>query len=142
MATAETVLASRRPVERARDPRRVAHGVSVGLVVLFLFLSHCVNAMYAGLERPAPGVWPALSSMFTQMSILAWFWSYSKYHRIAWVLDMALFVLAAWVIIVPYYVIRHEGRRGLARIGLFCLTYFSAWATGLAVRVWVRVLTG
>jgi hypothetical protein len=36
--------------------------------------------------------------------------------------------------------VKHEGWRGLARIGLFLLTYFAAWATGLAVRIWVRVL--
>ena len=140
MATAEPVLTGL--VQQAKDPRRVAHGVSVGLVVVSLFLSHGINGMYAGLERPVPGAWPSLSAMLIQMSILAWFWSYSKYHRIAWVLDMALFVMAAWVIIVPYYVIRQEGRRGLARLGLFCLTYFAAWAAGLAVRVWMRVLAG
>jgi hypothetical protein len=50
-------------------------------------------------------------------------------------------LLAVWIIIVPYYVLKREGRPGLGRIGLFCLTYVAAWATGLAIRVWIRVLS-
>jgi hypothetical protein len=128
-------------VHDGRDARRASHAVSVCLVVLSLFLSNVVSAFYAGLGQPTPDAWPFLSMLSISMSVLAWFWSYSRYHRIAWVLDMAWFVLYAWMIIVPYYLLKREGRRGLARIGLFCLTYFAAWATGIAVRVWVRVLT-
>ena len=71
---------------------------------------------------------------------MAWFWDYSRRHRVTWVLDMGCFLLVAWVIIVPYYLLKREGRRGLGRIGLFCLTYVAAWATGLAITIWTRVL--
>jgi hypothetical protein len=106
-----------------------------------MFLQHCVNGLYEGLERPVPEAWLVLSSVCLAMSVTAWFWHYSRSLRIAWVLDMGWFLLGAWVIIVPYYVLKREDKRGLSRIGLFCLTYFAAWATGVAIRTWVRVLT-
>jgi hypothetical protein len=123
------------------DPRGVTHVAATCLVVGSLFLSQVVSGFYEGLERQGPEVWPPLSSFFVGMSIVAWFWSYSRQHGIGWVLDMGWFVLVAWVIIVPYYLLKREGKRGLSRIGLFSLTYFAAWATGIAVRIWVRVLT-
>jgi hypothetical protein len=114
--------------------------VAVGFVVAALFLSHVVGAAYAGIGRPAPEAWALLTPFSINLSIVGWFWSYSRQHRIAWVLDMGWFVMAAWLVVIPYYLVKHEGRRGLARIGLFLLTYFAAWATGLAVRIWVRLL--
>ena len=111
------------------------------LVVGSLFLSQGVTGLYDGLDRQVPDAWPFLSSICVAMSIMVWFWNYSRQRRIAWVLDMAWFLLAAWIIIVPYYVLEQEGKRGLSRIGLFCLTYVAAWATGAAIRIWVRVVT-
>jgi hypothetical protein len=75
------------------------------------------------------------------MSIVAWFWSYSRARGITWVVDMGWFVLLAWFIVIPYTLLKREGRRGLTQIGLFLLIYLAAWATGMAVRIWIRVLT-
>jgi hypothetical protein len=49
--------------------------------------------------------------------------------------------MSAWIIIVPYYVLKREGKRGLRRIGLFCLTYVAAGATGMAIRIWAKAMT-
>jgi hypothetical protein len=125
-----------------RDSNRGADAAAVSLVVASLFLSQIVGAVYGGLEREAPEGWTLLSPISVSVSIVAWFWSYSRQNRIGWVLDMGWFVMAAWAIVVPYYLLKREGRRGLGRIGLFLLTYFAAWATGVAVRIWVRVLGG
>jgi hypothetical protein len=123
------------------EARSGSHAVSTTLVVASLFQAQVIRGFYAGLGRPAPEAWPLLSTLCTAMCIIAWFRHYSRMHHIAWVVDMGWFLLGAWVIIVPYYVLKCEGRRGLGRIGLFCLTYFAAWASGTAVRIWVQVLT-
>jgi len=111
------------------------------LVVGSLFLSNIADGFYGGIGRALPEALPFLTSACVAMSIIAWFWEYSRRERIGWVLDMGGFLFAAWVIVVPYYVLKREGKRGLGRIGLFCLTYFAAWTTGLAIRIWLRVLT-
>ena len=128
-------------LEQRHDPRRISRSIPTMLVVGSLFLYQVVSGVYAGLERRIPEAWPVLSSLCVGMSIIVWFWNYSRCHRIAWVLDMGWFLLAAWIIIVPYYVLKREGRPGLGRIGLFSLTYFAAWVTGVAIRIWVRVLS-
>lgn len=119
----------------------VAESVPAGLIVAALFVGSAVNSCYEALGLPKPDAWPALSGFSLTLSIIAWFRVYSRRHQIAWVMDMAWFLLAAWFIVVPYYILKREGRRGWARIGLFCLTYAAAWATGVALRVWIRVLT-
>jgi hypothetical protein len=113
---------------------------AVGLVVLSVFVVQVVAAIYGGLDVEPPDAWRVLGPLAVGMSLLAWFSSYSSEHRIVWIVDLAWFVLAAWALVIPYYVLKHEGRRGLVRIGLFTLTYLGAWATGLAVRIWILVL--
>jgi hypothetical protein len=130
---------------RAMEPRPVAAGVAesvpTGLVVAALFLGSAVTASYEALGLPLPEAWPVLSTLSLVLSMIAWFRVYSRRHRIPWVMDMAWFLAAAWFIVVPYYILRREGRRGWVRIGLFCLTYVAAWATGVALRIWIRVLS-
>ena len=128
-------------VQQREDPQHGTRAFATMLVVGSLFLSQGVTGLYDGLDRRVPEAWPLLSSVCVAMSVIVWFWNYSRQRRIAWVLDMAWFLLAGWIIIVPYYVLKREGKRGLTRIGLFCLTYVAAWATGVAIRIWVRVLT-
>lgn len=72
-------------------------------------------------------------------SLYAWFWAYSQGRRIAWVMDMGWFLFAAWIILLPYYILKAEGRRGWSRIGLFCLTYLAAFATGWATLIWTQL---
>ena len=128
-------------VSEPLEVRSTSLAVSKMLVVASLFQAQVIPGLYAGLGRRAPEAWPLLSSLCIGVSIIAWFRHYSRAHQISWVVDMGWFLLGAWVVIVPYYVLKREGTRGLARIGLFCLTYFAAWASGMAVRIWVQVLT-
>jgi len=107
-----------------------------------LFLSPVVSGLYGGLGRGLPEAFPILSTLFLATSVCAWFWDYSHRYRIPWVMDMGWFLFAAWVLLIPYYILRAEGRRGLGRIGLFCLTYFAAWACGWATQVWTRLAFG
>jgi hypothetical protein len=111
------------------------------MVISTLFLTQMAGGVYAGLEREPPTMFSVLTPMLFGFSLIAWFSSYCRAHRVALVMDMALFVLMAWFVVVPYYVVRREGRRGLHRIGLFLLTYLAAWAAGWAVSIWTRFLT-
>ena len=120
--------------------RSIAQQVATALVVVALFLPQVVGGVYEAIQRPVPEAYPILCALSLVLSVTAWFASYSRQHQIPWVMDMGWFLLAAWIIIVPYYILRREGRAGLSRIGLFCLTWFAAWATGRAVGIWARVL--
>jgi hypothetical protein len=114
----------------------------VALTILFsvLFVSHAAQGAYTGLGAPPPGGFGALTTIAMLASIWAWFWAYSRRNRIAWVMDMGWFLAAAWPVLIPYYVIRAERGRGVAKVGLFCFTYAAAWLVSLAISIWCRVL--
>jgi hypothetical protein len=112
------------------------------LVVGSLFLSQIVYGVYEGLRLPLPPAFPGLTEMCVSMSVLVWFRVYSEHKDIPWVLDMGWFLLNAWVIILPYYLWKAERKHALGRMGLFCLTYLGAWATGTAIKIWLLVATG
>jgi hypothetical protein len=111
------------------------------LVIAALFLSRVADGLYGGTGAVVPATVTLLTGAGVWVSVLAWFAAYSRRERISWPLDMGLFLWLAWAVIVPYYVLKREGKSGLARLGLFCLAYVAAWATGLAIRVWLRVLS-
>jgi hypothetical protein len=110
------------------------------MVVTALFVSQVANGIYTGLDREPPSQVEGLLTAAFFLSLMAWFWSYCADHRLEWLLDMGWFLMVAWPIVVPYYLIKHERRRGLARVGLFLLTYFAAWAVGWAVSLWTRLI--
>ena len=110
------------------------------LLALALFTPPVVGGFYGAFERELPDAFPFLSQVFLILSLIAWFHMYSQRQGIAWVLDMGWFLFAAWPVVVPYYILKREGRRGWSRIGLFCLTWFAALATGWAVGIWTRLL--
>jgi hypothetical protein len=111
-------------------------------VVLSLFLERIVAGLYQGLDRDLPDPIPVLGTVLLMTSLYTWFWCYSQERRIPWVMDMGWFLFAAWIVILPYYILKVEGRGGWSRIGLFSLTCFAAYATGWAVLIWTRLLAG
>jgi len=112
------------------------------LLAAALFLPQLAGGVYAGLGRPLPDAFPPLTELLFFVSMVGWFWSFTRAHRLPWMMDMGLFLWWAWIIVVPYYVLRHEGRRGLLRIGLFALTYAAALALGWATSIWTRLVFG
>lgn len=134
------------PIAEAGSRPDTSHGqgfarpVATVLVVLALFASAVVDGLYRGLEREPPDALPFLLQVFLVLSVISWFFLYSQRQRIPWVLDMGWFLFAAWVILVPYYILKREGRAGWSRIGLFCLTWFAAWCSGWAVSIWTSIL--
>jgi hypothetical protein len=137
-AIGHDVTAMEAPQTRAR----IAEVIPTIVVLGSLFLTQTVNGFYVGTAQPAPAAWPFLSSIAFAIGMLTWFRVYAWRYKVPWLIDMEWFVFLAWYILIPYYVLKREGRQGLSRIGLFCLTWLGAWATGVAIRIWVQVLTG
>jgi hypothetical protein len=118
----------------------MARTVATCLVVTSLFLERIVDGLYQGLGRELPPSAPFLGTVFMLSSLYAWFWSYSRAQRVPWVMDMGWLLFAAWMIVLPYYILKTEGRKGLGRIGLFCFLNFAAFAVGWATLIWTQLL--
>ncbi len=111
------------------------------LVCGALLIWNVVGGLYAGLGRDVPDAVVTLATLCVSMSVIVWFWTYSRQHQIGWVLDMGWFLLVAWPVVVPYYLLRYEGKRGLRRIGLFCLAYFVTFVLGVILAFALRAIT-
>jgi hypothetical protein len=126
--------------EPAADDRSRSSRVATALLVSAVFVPRIANGIYEGLDREPPPALDGLSLGFFLVSMWVWFFLYSRARRISWVMDMGWLLMIAWPVILPYYIVKAEGRRGLSRIGLFCLLYFGALMTEMAISIWLRVL--
>ncbi len=118
----------------------VIQSIAPLLVFGSLIILNTVGGAYAALERDLPESFFLLGSFCVSMSVVVWFWNYSRRHDIAWVHDMGWFLLISWIVVVPYYLLKHEGKRGLRQIGLFCLAYLAAWLLGVGLVIAMRVV--
>jgi hypothetical protein len=114
--------------------------LATGLVVTSVFLPRLIYGIYGGLGTEAPESLFPLTAAFYLMSMWAWFSAYGRTRKVPRVMDMGWLVMMAWPVVLPYYIIRSEGRKGLTRIALFCFMWLAAWATQLAVAIWTRVI--
>ncbi|HZJ44419.1 MAG TPA: hypothetical protein VFD63_11665 [Pyrinomonadaceae bacterium] len=104
-----------------------------GLLYVFMVLTQIVTGVYA-----ASGVEPPAS--FTLIYILGFLWIMgwwlrvdSRTRGVAWVFDMGLFLYVAWPFILPYYVLKSRGRKGLLAILCFVAVYIAATLVGVAL---------
>ena len=101
-----------------------------GLLYLFLVLTQTATGAYrvSGIEPPAS---------FTVVYILGFLWiigwwlrADSRKRGISWVFDMGLFLYVAWPLILPYYILKSRGGKGLLAILCFVATYIGATLVG------------
>ena len=101
-----------------------------GLLYLFLVLTQIIAGAYgaSGVELPAS---------FTLIYIFGFFWIIgwwlhvdSRRRGVHWVFDMGLFLYVAWPFILPYYILKSRGTKGLLAILCFVVTYIGATLVG------------
>jgi hypothetical protein len=98
--------------------------------------------IYSAGQIPPP---PAFS-FFNYVGLLWimgwWLLADSRKRGIAWVLDMGFFLSIAWIVVMPYYLLKTRGAKGLLLILAFLSAYFGALMLGAALYVVVAISTG
>jgi len=107
------------------------------------FLSVCLlTANVADAAYSFKGIEPSvrfeiISRLVLAMAIWYWFRRYSQTHRIKWPMDLGLFLTAVPYIVIPYYALRVERRRGLLTVavllGLYLVTYIIGQVVHLSL---------
>jgi hypothetical protein len=101
------------------------------LLYIFLMFTQIVTGIYvaSGLEPPA---------LFTAVVFLGFLWitgwwlrTDSRKREFRWVYDMGLFLYVAWPIVLPYYLLKTRGARGLLVILGFVAAYIAAAVLGM-----------
>jgi hypothetical protein len=105
------------------------------LLYIFLIVTQAASGIYlAGRLEPPPPF--ALLYTFGFLWVTGWWLSDDGRKRgVAWVLDMGLFLYVAWPIVMPYYLLKTRGAKGLLVILCFLGAYVGALAAGITLYV-------
>jgi hypothetical protein len=82
-------------------------------------------------ESDAPAAFTFASTLGTVWIVGWWMRRDSQRQGIAWLYDMGMFLYILWPFIMPYYLLKSRGARGL----LVVLGYVVAWIGGYFVGV-------
>ena len=104
-----------------------------GLLYVYLIVTQIAEGVYfaSGIEAP-PG--------FTVIVPLGYLWivgwwllTESRKRGVAWVYDMGLFLNIAWPFLMPYYLVKTRGAKGLLVIVAFFGAFIAAFVLGAAL---------
>ena len=112
------------------------------LLYTFLTLAQVTSGIYLERELEPPPSF-ALIYTFGFLWVIGW-WLLrdSRKRDVAWVFDMGLFLYLAWPFIMPYYLLKTRGTKGLLVILGFLGVYVGALAAGVVLSVFLDPLPG
>ena len=101
------------------------------LLVGFFLVHNLVHAVYSGWEREFPA---RLQLIFTLSLVpFLWYWLIQECRTRgqSFPLDMGLFLLVAWWVLLPYYLWKTQRWVGLGKVvllgALWLATYLASW---------------
>lgn len=112
------------------------------LLYTFLVVTQFAQGLYFGAQIEAP---PAYTLMHwaAQLWIIGWWLrTDSRKYGIVWVYDLGFFLCIAWPMIMPYYLVKTRGAKGLLVILGFIGAVAGATILGIICSVTVAVLRG
>jgi hypothetical protein len=100
------------------------------LLYIYLILMRVAYGVYLAADFEPPPAF-ALAYFAGFLWIVGWWLlTDSRKRGISWVYDLGLFLAIAWPFIMPYYLIKTRGAKGLLAILAFVGTYIIASAVG------------
>ena len=102
----------------------------------FLFVCGLAEGVYAAREVEPSGRYVLLTT--AGLLVLLWYWFSQQVakHKPRLMMDMGLFIVILWFILVPYYLWRYERWRGLAKVAcLFGMFVAARTVTAVVYRI-------
>src|SRR5262245_64884342 len=99
------------------------------LLYSFVVITQFCYGLYLGRQIEAPSAYTALHWV-AQFWIMGWWLRSDSRKRGWWVYDMGFFLSVAWPIVMPYYLVKTRGSRGLLVILGFVAAYIGATIAG------------
>ncbi len=94
-------------------------------------------AVTYGLVGMHPSPLPALFMAFAPLiSVIFWVQNDARFHRLAAIQDLGLFVYLLWPVLVPWYVIKTRGARAWTLALLLVAAVFAPLVLALAAAFW------
>ncbi|SRR6266496_2335610 len=112
------------------------------LLYSFVVITQFGYGLYLGRQMETPPAYTLLH-WAAQLWIIGWWLrSDSRKRNVAWVYDLGFFLCIAWPLVMPYYLVKTRGAKGLLVILGFVGAYVGAAMAGIIVSVATGVLSG
>jgi hypothetical protein len=112
------------------------------LLYSFVVITQFGYGLYLGRQMEAPLAYTLLH-WAAQLWIIGWWLrSDSRKRNFSWVYDLGFFLCVAWPVIMPYYLVKTRGAKGLLVILGFVAAYIGPVIAGIIVSVTFAVITG
>lgn len=112
------------------------------ILYTFVTLAHIASGMYLAQGIEPPSAFALTYAVGLLWLIGWWLLSDSRRRGVAWVFDMGFFLFLAWPIIMPYYLLKTRGARGVLVILGFITVYIGALAAGAILWISLKTTTG
>jgi len=112
------------------------------LLYSFVVITQVAYGFYLGQQIEAPAAYTLLY-WAAQLWITGWWLrTDSRKRGVVWVYDLGFFLGIAWPLVMPYYLVKTRGAKGLLVILGFIGAYVGATIVGIILSVTVVVLRG
>jgi hypothetical protein len=108
------------------------------LLYSFVLITQFADGLYLGQQIEPPGILTIVRWVGLIWLIGWWLRTDSRKRTVPSVYDMGFFLYVAWPIVMPYYLLKTRGAKGMLFILAFVGAYFGAAIIGLALSVLVR----
>jgi hypothetical protein len=105
-------------------------GSPAALLYLFLVVTQTANGFYLAGEAEPPPAFTLLYALGLLWAVGWWLRRDSMKRGVGWVFDMGLFLYVAWPFVMPYYLLKSRGVKGLLPILAFIGAYVGALVAG------------
>ena len=112
------------------------------LLYAFVVFTQFAYGLYIGRQLEAPSAYTLLHWVAQLWIIGWWLRTDSRKRGVHWVYDMGLFLGIAWPLVMPYYLLKTRGGKGLLVILGFVGVYIGAAIAGIIVSVAAAFLSG
>lgn len=112
------------------------------LLYVFLVVAQVASGIYWAAQMEPPPSFTLLYAFGFLWVVGWWLRKDSRKQGVAWALDMGLFLYVAWPVIVPFYLVKTRGAKGLLVILGFVGAYLGALIAGMALYVLLAASQG
>jgi hypothetical protein len=100
---------------------------------LFVVITQFVYGLYVGQQIEPPAAY-SLLHWYAQLWVISWWLlTDSRKRDMALVYDIGFFLYLVWPLVMPYYLVKTRGLRGLLAVLGFCGAYLGASLAGIIV---------
>lgn len=117
----------------SKTPSRIASPTA--LLYVFVVITQLASGVYLAGELEPPELFTLLYALGFLWAVGWWLRSDSRGRGVGWPLDTGLFLYIAWPVILPYYLLKTRGLKGLLVILLFAGVYVGALLAGATLYV-------